>query len=58
MLVRSYITCIVGLVIIIIMAGMAVFNLYNVFCHVHQYIGKYDTLMIGLIQIWPNYINF
>ena len=45
MLVRSYIT-------------FSCMGLYNVFCHVYQYIGKYDTLMIGLIQIWPNYINF
>ena len=47
MLVRSYLTC-----------NWACIG-PNVFCHVHQYnIGKYDTLLIGLIQIWPNYINF
>ena len=25
---------------------------------VHQYIDQHDTLLIGLINVWPNYINF
>ena len=30
----------------------------SVICRVHHHIDKHDTLWIGLIHIWPKYINF
>ena len=33
-------------------------TLYTTHVYTNNYIGKYVTIFIGLIQIWPNYINF